>query len=70
MKEIREELGLEEKDCDWKYALTEFSNMSKISDYDSVYEKFKNLDIGVMIINAGSAQFYPFIPMPKSDILN
>jgi short-subunit dehydrogenase len=46
-------LDIEEKDTDWKCIKADFGELSKISDYDYIYEECKGLDIGMLIINAG-----------------
>ena len=48
----------------------DFSKMHKIEDYNFISEKLKNLDVAILVVNAGVASTGPFEKLSGEDMQN
>ena len=48
-------------DVDTMYVLADFQKMTTIQEYqEMIGDKLKNIDIGLLVLNAGFMEFAPF----------
>lgn len=67
MEEIKKESG--KKDIKTKCIIADFSKMTKISEYEAIIQKdLKDMDISMLILNAGWIQMGPFLDLTPEEI--
>ena len=57
LQEIREGCG---RVIETKAVIADLAKYTTISDYEKIADQVKDLDIAMLLLNAGVAQFYPF----------
>ena len=69
---INEKLKVISEGCgrviETRSVIADFSQLSTIEEYERIADEIKDLDIGILILNAGVAQYMDFLSMKPSVI--